>query len=159
MRRRNLVVSLLLVAAALAVFAFVASGQFPYRAYAVLTGSMDPTFASKSLVVVLEDDYRAGQPITFEHNGALVTHRLVTVNPDGSATTKGDANATVDPWTVPAEAIVGGVVAAVPELGYWLVYLRNPVGLVSLGLSALVCWQIWSLAGTPTRDPHHPSTR
>lgn len=95
-----------------------------------------------------------GEPISFYENGRIVTHRLVAVHPDGTTDTKGDANATIDPWHVSTKAIIGQVVAAPAHLGYWLVYLRNPLGLLSILIAVLLCWQIWSFAGSEKPAEH-----
>jgi len=127
-------------------FAFVVSGLLPYRVYIVHTGSMSPTIPSTSAVIVRTHEYQVGQPISFYEQGTVITHRLVRINADGTIDTKGDANATDDPWHVPTSAVIGGVVAAPPQLGYWLQYLRNPFGLASILLSLIACWLIWSFA-------------
>jgi signal peptidase len=132
---------------ALAVFGVIASGVLPYRVFVVHTGSMSPTIPSTSAAIVRLDEYKIGQPISFHEQGTVITHRLEAINVDGTITTKGDANATEDPWHPPVSAIIGGVVASPPHLGYWLMYLKNPLGLGSILLAALTCWLIWSFVG------------
>jgi signal peptidase I len=132
----------LVVVAACAIFI---SGVLPYRVYVLHTGSMSPTIAPKSAVIIQEHRYHVGEVVTFTENGTTVTHRLVSINPAGLITTKGDANATADPWHVPKSQIIGGVVATVPEAGYWLVYLKSPLGAASVLLALLAIWQIWAL--------------
>ena len=109
------------------------------------TGSMSPTIAAESAVIVEEHDYHVGQVVTFTEDGQTVTHRLISINAQGMITTKGDANATADPWHVPKSQIIGGVVTTMPEVGYWPEYLKSPLGLASVLLALLACWQIWSL--------------
>ncbi|MEO7006712.1 MAG: hypothetical protein ABI065_06735 [Terrimesophilobacter sp.] len=150
MQRLKLLI-LLVPLLALAAFVVVVTGAVPYKIYVVHTGSMTPTIPSKSAVVVQEDEYHIGEPVSFYLNGSVVTHRLVAINSDGTVDTKGDANATVDPWHVATSAIIGGVVAAPAELGYWLMYFKNPAGLASIFVSVLACWQIWSFAGKDER--------
>jgi signal peptidase len=147
MKRWKLVTLLTTGAIILLAFAFVASGLLPYRVFIVHTGSMSPTIPSTSAVIVRTHEYHVGKPISFYEQGTVITHRLVRINADGTIDTKGDANATDDPWHVPTSAIIGGVVAAPPQLGYWLMYLRNPFGLASILLSLIACWLIWSFAG------------
>ena len=150
----------LLVVAAVAVFV---SGVLPYKVYVLHTGSMTPTVPSKSAVIVHENQYHVGQVVTFTEDGQTVTHRLISINAKGLITTKGDANATADPWHPPKSQIIGGVVATVPELGYWLVYLKSPLGAASVLLAMLAIWQIWALgssappAAAPT--PRRPRAR
>jgi signal peptidase I len=147
MMRPKLFLMLLMPLLALAVFVVVATGAVPYKVYVVHTGSMTPAIPPKSAVVVQTHEYHIGEPVSFYLNGSVITHRLVAINSDGTVDTKGDANATVDPWHVATSAIIGQVVAAPAELGYWLMYFKNPVGLASILVSALACWQIWSFVG------------
>lgn len=152
----GLLAGALLVAGA---FGATAMGVFPYRVFVVHTGSMEPTLHSTSAVIVHVGDYRIGQPIAFQEQGGVITHRLLKVNADGTIDTKGDANATEDPWHVPRSAIIGGVVANPPALGYWLIYLRNPLGLASTLLAVIVCWQIWGLTAPSPATSRHGRTR
>jgi signal peptidase len=153
MKRRQFI-ALIVGAVVLAAFAIIVSGILPYRVYIVHTGSMEPTIFSRSAVLVQQHVYRVGQPISFYEQGGVITHRLVRVNADGTAVTKGDANQTADPWTIKISAIIGGVIASPPEAGYWLMYLKSPFGLASILLSAIVCWQLFSLS-EHTGDPVH----
>lgn len=73
----------------------------------------------------------------------LIVHRIVTKEEiDGklSFRTKGDGNgfnkwpttpqtAEYDPWTIPADAVVGKVVMRIPWLGHIVLFMRNSVGL------------------------------
>jgi len=135
----------LLVIAAVAVFV---SGVLPYKVYVLHTGSMTPTVPSKSAVIVHEHQYHVGQVVTFTEDGETVTHRLISINAAGLITTKGDANATADPWHPPKSDIIGGVVATMPKVGYWLVYLKSPLGAGSVLLAMLAIWQIWALGSS-----------
>jgi len=143
-----LVIPLLL----LATFVVLATGAIPYKVYVINTGSMTPTIPPGSAVIVHEGHYRIGQVVTFGENGLTVTHRLVSINAQGLTTTKGDANATADPWHVPKSQIVGGVVAAPRYVGYWITYLKSPLGLGSIVLIIIVLWQVWKFAAGPSRE-------
>jgi signal peptidase len=135
----------LLVIAAVAVFV---SGVLPYKVYVLHTGSMTPTVPSESAVIVHEHQYHVGQVVTFTEDGQTVTHRLISINAAGLITTKGDANATADPWHPPKSDIIGGVVATMPKVGYWLVYLKSPLGAGSVLLAMLAIWQIWAVGSS-----------
>jgi signal peptidase len=124
----------------------VSLGALPYKVFAVRTGSMGPTIPSRSAVVIRSDTFRLGQVIAFHESGAVVTHRFVAENPDGTIVTKGDANITVDPWHTKKSDVIGGVVAAPRNAGYWLIFLRNPAGLLVILLAALAIAQIWMIA-------------
>lgn len=136
----------LLTAAALATLLWVVVAA-PYQVFAVRTGSMTPTIPPRSAVVVHEGVYHVGQVVSYRKDGGVITHRLIKLSPDGTFKTKGDANRTADPWTLPTSALIGGVVAAPPVLGYWLVYLKEPAGAASLVFGVLCLWLLWSAAG------------
>jgi len=124
------------------------------RLYVVHTGSMIPTIPVKSAVLVEDRAYRVGQVISFRQDGTVITHRLVGLNPDGTLITKGDANTTIDPWKTTRADVIGRVVAAPREVGYWLVYLRNPAGLGSLAGCLICITLIWSIANSTTKAEH-----
>jgi signal peptidase len=138
---------LLLVCLALVVPAvLLASGKLSYKVYVVHTGSMSPTIPPKSAVIVKEGVYRVGQVITFRTANGVVTHRLIKQNADGTLVTKGDANRTVDPGApLQPSQVVGGVVAAPRMVGYWLWYLKSPIGMASFVVTIICLWLIYSL--------------
>jgi signal peptidase I len=133
-----------------------------YRLYAVRTGSMTPTYPTGSLVVDRPvpsgTTPTVGQVITFRTAAGLVTHRLAARTSAGLHT-KGDANRSQDPWTLPARNVVGEVVGGVPGGGYLLVFLHQPTGvpsLVLLTLSVLLAWQVFfGLPAAATDQPRH----
>lgn len=129
-----------------AILALDLAGAIPYRVYVIHTGSMSPTIPSRSAVLVREGRYHLGQAITFHENGTTVTHRIVGFNADGTIDTKGDADATRDPWHVPTSNVVGGVVLAPHFVGFALVYVRSPLGGASILLAVLAVWQTVGLA-------------
>lgn len=74
--------------------------------------------------------------------------------------TKGDANETPDPWTLPQRNVEGAVVGGVPYGGYLLVFLQQPTGVPSLMVLALSIVLAWSVffgapAPKPARTPRH----
>jgi signal peptidase len=147
--------SIVVGAVVLAAFIIIVSGVLPYRVYIVHTGSMSPSIDSRSAVIVRQHEYKVGQPISFIEQGQVITHRLVSITPDGTITTKGDANTTTDPWSVAKKDVIGGVIAAPSELGYWLMYFKNPLGIASIFLAMLMCWQIYAWGGSLS----NPSTK
>lgn len=89
------------------------------RPAVVLSGSMEPTIKTGSLVII-DTDYdepEENDVAAFETGGALVIHRLVERTDEGWVT-KGDANDSEDPWRITDENIKGKTVFWVPELGY-----------------------------------------
>ena len=143
----------------LATLLVIAARESPYKLYMVHNGSMSPTIPSGSAIIVWKGVYQLGQVITFTENGQKVTHRLISINAQGLTTTKGDANATNDPWHVPEKQIIGGVVMAPRYLGYVITFITNPWGLGSIVLVILVIWMIWKLTRAPPseseRDERH----
>ena len=123
----------------------------PFRLYAVQTDSMTPTFASRAMVVIRLGEYKQGQPIAFNHGGVVTTHRFISVNRDGTLATKGDANRTVDPWDVKRSEVIGGEVAAVPELGYWMVFFKSVKGATLLVLLGVGLTLLFSLRESRTK--------
>lgn len=156
MRRAWVAAGLVLVAT---LGALALLGLRGHSVYAVTTGSMNPTIPPRSAVVVEKGAVpRIGDVITYDHHGALVTHRLIGINPDGTLQTKGDANETPDAWGTPRSDVVGVVTTHVPQVGYWLVYLRTPQGFGSFVLMLLLLGQVWSWAlreDGPFRAPKH----
>jgi hypothetical protein len=69
--------------------------------------------------------------------------------------TKGDANASADPWQVPASDVVGRVAHRARYLGFVAVFLRQPaaVGSMFTGiLSVVLVWSACTGTGTGTRQ-------
>ena len=103
-----------------------------YRPYSIESGSMAPTIPKGSLVFVKNytqfEDYSVGDVVTFADlsREKFFTHRIVAIDENSKLfTTKGDANADVDPS--PAESIyaVGKVQFSIPFLGYAASLLRK----------------------------------
>jgi signal peptidase I len=102
---------------------FLSYGRVQNRWYHVLSvtsGSMVPVIHAGDVIVVSPPNtqLRPGMIITLSVNGGLVTHRVVAVNPDGSITTKGDANTTPDEWGNSKVEIRGIYRGRIPLLGY-----------------------------------------
>jgi signal peptidase len=105
-----------------------------YKPVAVYSGSMRPTLGVGSLAVdrvVPASSVRVGDVITFNDphtRGRLVTHRVAKIvrTDHGLAyRTKGDANATRDPWAIQLNDKVGRVAFDVPVTGYVLWYAHT----------------------------------
>jgi signal peptidase I len=69
---------------------------------------------------------RSGDVVVYKENGPgfFVAHRVESVGPLG-ATTRGDANATLDPLEVKDDQIVGRVRLVIPWMGHLLALLRG----------------------------------
>ncbi len=95
-----------------------------YEGYVVVSGSMEPTIPVGSLIYSKKIDpaiLQTGDVIVFidEARGTTpITHRVVTNDPaNGTITTKGDANESVDINPVTYDSVVGKVAAHVPRIG------------------------------------------
>ena len=116
---------------------------FGYGYAVVVSGSMEPTIAIEDTIIVhAEDKYGVGDIITFvdtdSPSGALVTHRIVAVNGDGTFVTKGDANTAEDKTYVEKSNVMGKVVYSFPIFGSILLFVQKPIGTLCLLLFALI---------------------
>jgi signal peptidase I len=101
-------------------------GMLGYRSLTVVSGSMEPTLRTGSVVideVISPADARPGDIVTFQDpvRPRQLTHRLQKVRVEGDTyfmVTLGDANDAPERWTVPADGRLGRVVAHLPRLGY-----------------------------------------
>ena len=136
----------LIVLLALALAGVRALGLTPY---AVLSGSMEPTYHVGSLIYVKKVDpaeIKAGQVITFMlDENTVATHRVVGVVPDEDdpATlrfrTKGDANDAEDGSLVHYKNVIGTPVFTIPYLGYVADYIQHPPGMyVAISAGAIL---------------------
>ena len=118
-----------------------ASGGEPqflgYQLKTVLSGSMEPTFQTGSVIAVkpVEDptSLKKKDVITFtQEDGSHVTHRIVEVIQNGEQTmyqTKGDNNKDIDTNPVLAQNVVAeysGV--TIPYLGYFIDFTKSNMG-------------------------------
>ncbi|MBE7188977.1 hypothetical protein [Jatrophihabitans endophyticus] len=125
-RRLRVAASFAVIAGTLAVMAFagywVASGG---RWFIVRTPSMGTAAPVGTLLWVKPVDFvdlHRGEMITFRPPGLHTTysHRIFSVNADGTLSTKGDANGSSDPWRLHASDVVGEVTSRWWGVG-WLV--------------------------------------
>ena len=126
-----------------------------YQPFAVLSGSMEPTYSTGDLIYVKKVDHReleAGDVITFMlSENTVATHRIVGVVPDEDDPsvlryrTKGDANDTEDGTLVHYKNILGSPAAiAVPYLGYVASYISAPPGMyMAIGVGAMLILMVF----------------
>ena len=129
------------LASALCVFAVLIAvgysllGHLGYRAEPVLSGSMEPTLPVGSLAIVEQIDAaeaKRGDVVMFStpgQKGTLTTHRIAGVERKGSQVsyrTRGDANATNDPWLLSDRGQMGKLAVDVPYAGYFTMWLAKP---------------------------------
>lgn len=136
----------------------------PYRTFTVLSGSMEPSIPTGSMIFDREidaADLARGDVVTFHPPGQpdkLVSHRIVRVEETKQGSflvTRGDANGVVDDWRIPAQGRGLRYEFHVPYLGYVVGGLLTPVGrvvaltLAALWLGGLALWTIWR----PRKEP------
>jgi signal peptidase I len=138
---------------------------FGGRSFAVLSGSMQPTLRVGDLVLekrTVAVEIHVGDIVTFrspEDSSKLITHRVRRVAiADGvvKVATKGDANLSVEHWTIPADGTVGRAIVRVPKIGYLLVWTRSTPGrllLIALPACLLGASQLRRIWSTPTKAP------
>lgn len=131
----NTVTTVLVSVVAVAVLLLVALRLFGLKGYVVLSGSMEPTYKTGSVIYVKPADADAleeGQVITYRLTGTTIaTHRIVeVVQEDGQRLyrTKGDANEHADGSLVSPDVIIGTPVFSVPYMGFALSYIQSAQG-------------------------------
>lgn len=131
----NILVALVVMLALLLVGARIVGLQV----FTVLSGSMEPTYHTGSLIYVKKVDpytIQEGQPITFMlDENTVATHRVVGIVPDEEDPTvirfrtKGDANAAEDGSLVHYKNVIGTPIFSIPYLGYVANYIQHPPGM------------------------------
>lgn len=107
-----------------------------YKPFIVLSGSMEPVFASGDLVLVKEvpaDSLNEGDIIAFREGNAVVTHRIMTITAEDGArhfVTKGDNNNVEDRIAVTDDKIEGKYLLNVDGLGNAGMFMQTPLGMV-----------------------------
>ena len=133
------IVSTVLVALVV-IFALLLAGArlLGMQVFTVLSGSMEPTYHTGSLIYVKKIDTADIQPgtvITFMlDEDTVATHRVVAVVPDEEDPsvvrfrTKGDANDAEDGSLVHYKNVIGTPIFTIPGLGYVANYIQHPPG-------------------------------
>lgn len=119
---------------------------FGYKQMAVLTGSMKPKIKPGDLVIVKNikdlNTIGVGTIVTYKNKeNVLVTHRVSELNnKNGVKTyiTKGDANPVADVETVTQNQLDGVYVTNIPYLGYFNIFVKSGIGIISLILVPLM---------------------
>ena len=161
----NIFTSALVVLAVLLALLLVGARLVGLQVFTVLSGSMEPTYHTGSLIYVKKVDatkLSEGTVITFMlDEDTLATHRIVGVVPDEEDPsviryrTKGDANESEDGGLVHYKNVVGTPVFTIPKLGYFANYIQHPPGTyvaVSAGALILLLMFLPELLGMLTGD-------
>lgn len=135
----NTVTTILVAAVILLAVALVGVRVAGLQVFAVLSGSMEPTYHTGSLIYVKKVDpaqLEAGDVITFMvDEETIATHRVVEVVPDEKDSsvlrfkTKGDANEVEDGSLVHYKNVLGTPVFTIPYLGYVADFIQHPPGM------------------------------
>jgi len=168
----DVISTILVVLVVLLAVALVGVRLVGYQVYTVLSGSMEPTYHTGSLIYVKEVDpftLEAGDVITFMiDEDTLATHRIVEVVPDAEDSdtvrfrTKGDANETEDGSLVHYKNVVGTPVFSIPKLGYLANYIQHPPGMyvaISAGAIFIALMFIPDLLAKDDEDEEKPEKR
>ena len=123
------------LAVAVSLSAFSVGGS---RLFTVMSGSMEPTIHTGSLIFVFPaDTYEVGDIVTRTTDKAdvSVTHRIAektTRNGQTFYRTKGDANGAMDGESVPESSLMGTVRFVIPWLGFAVNFAKTELGFVLL---------------------------
>ena len=135
----NVISTVLVALVVLLALLLVGARVVGLQVFTVLSGSMEPTYHTGSLIYVKKVDpytIEEGQPITFMMNeNTIATHRVVGIVPDEEDPTvirfrtKGDANDAEDGGLVHYKNVIGTPVFSIPYLGYVADYIQHPPGM------------------------------
>lgn len=156
-------ISIAVIVAALMVLLSVLvtrNGQAPsflgYSAFRVMSGSMEPTLPTNTMIVVKQvppEEIEVGDVITFISSdpslgGSVNTHRVTAIAEEGGErvfTTKGDANYIDDKYPVKGTELIGVLVYSSVALGTVVRLASNPIIFVPLILVPLLTMLIMNL--------------
>lgn len=138
-RSLNIAGIVLLSLLVLASFAVYISPRLGWRVDGLRSGSMAPVLNTGDMVVtcpVSPEAVEVGDIIIFrsvDKRDNMISHRVVGIemNSPLSFRTKGDANENPDPFVVPAANLVGELAFHAPLLGYGVLFLQTPLGLMA----------------------------
>ena len=135
----NIISTVLVSLVVLLALLLVGARVFGLQVFTVLSGSMEPTYHTGSLIYVKKVDpytIQSGQVITFMlDENTVATHRVVGVVPDEEDPsvirfrTKGDANENEDGGLVHYKNVIGTPVFTIPGLGFVANYIQHPPGM------------------------------
>lgn len=168
----NVISTILVALVVLLALLLVGARVVGLQVFTVLSGSMEPTYHTGSLIYVKKVDpytIEEGQPITFMLNeNTIATHRVVGVVPDEEDPTvirfrtKGDANDAKDGGLVHYKNVIGTPVFSIPYLGYVADYIQHPPGMyvaISAGAVLLLLVFIPDIFADSNGEEKKPSRR
>lgn len=168
----NVISTILVALVVLLALLLVGARVVGLQVFTVLSGSMEPTYHTGSLIYVKKVDpytIEESQPITFMLNeNTIATHRVVGIVPDEEDPTvirfrtKGDANDAEDGGLVHYKNVIGTPVFSIPYLGYVADYIQHPPGMyvaISAGAVLLLLVFIPDIFADSNGEEKKPSRR
>ncbi len=120
----------------LVAFSWFTVGVFDIYPSVILTGSMEPLIYPGDIILIRkfsseEEIYnlKSGDIINFKRENITITHRIAQINSDDAGNlsfeTKGDNNASQDPWIVNPNDLKGIVKNVLPKIGIPILFLHS----------------------------------
>lgn len=145
----NVITSVFVGMVVVLVLALVGVRLLGIQTYVVLSGSMEPTYPTGSLLYVKHIDtneLKVGDPITFMvDEDTVATHRIIEILPDEEDSsilrfrTQGDANDSPDGTAVHYKNVIGKPILCIPYMGYVANFVQNPPGkYLAIGAAAIL---------------------
>ena len=107
--------------------------MFGIMPYIVVSGSMEPTISTGSIAYINSNikakEIQVGDVIGFNSDNGQVTHRVVSINSNGSFVTKGDNNKDNDIKPVQPSKVEGKTVFSIPFIGRLATFVKTGPGI------------------------------
>lgn len=124
-----------------------------WRIDTVMSGSMEPTIPVGGMVIlgpVSASQVHVGDIIAYNNGYVEVCHRVIAVDqgPPVHFTMKGDANRSPDGTQVTPDKLTGRLVFTIPLAGYFVGFVKTPLGIfltVVLPLLCIIGWELKTL--------------
>lgn len=103
-----------------------------YKPMIVMSNSMESKISVGDVVIVKEIDTKTlkeNDIVAYRIDDICVTHRIKSINSDGTYITKGDNNNVEDSESINPTQIEGKYVTKIVGLGHLLLFLKEPLGL------------------------------
>ena len=119
------------------------SSLFGYSSLTIISNSMTNTIdKGDSIIIKKQKSYNVDDIITFVQTGDKIptTHKIISINEDGSYVTKGDYNTSTDKDPIKEEQVLGKVVKVIKNGGLFQEWLTKENGLIYiiLGVGIIV---------------------
>jgi len=154
MKTGRRIIDVLLGLLAIVALTIAIPNLFGVKTMAVLSGSMEPSIHTGSMVFIVPTDprnIRPGDVISYVLNqrGTVSTHRVAEVDAEnGRFVTKGDANTMNDPTPVLFNNVIGTVRVSIPLLGYALGFVLTTQGKIVTGTVIVALVLLIALLGS-----------